>query len=83
MMNYTLKHLIDKGVNVYIFDNLIYATNEEIYDELVKQVLERLARNDIFISPGNCVWREHKVEFLGYILIPQGMTMTKDKTNDI
>jgi hypothetical protein len=46
IMNHILKDLLDKGVIVYIDEFLIYAKNEEIYDELVKDVLERLAKND-------------------------------------
>jgi hypothetical protein len=80
MMNHILKDLLDKGVVVYIDDILICAKNEEIHDELVKEVLERLAKNDLVISPEKCVWGEKEVEFLGYILTPQGMRMAEDKT---
>jgi hypothetical protein len=56
MMNNILKDLLDKGVIVYIDDILIYANNEEIHDEIVKQVLERLAKNDLVISSETWVW---------------------------
>jgi hypothetical protein len=56
MMNHILEDLLDKGVIVYIDDILIYAKNEEIHDELVKEVLERLAKNDLVISLEKCVW---------------------------
>jgi hypothetical protein len=46
----------------------------------VKEVLERLPKNDLVISPEKCVWGDNEVEFLGYILIPQGMMMGGDKT---
>jgi hypothetical protein len=49
----------------------------------VKEVLERLAKNDLVISPEKCVWGEKEVEFLGYILTPQGMRMAEDKTKAI
>jgi hypothetical protein len=49
----------------------------------VKEVLERLAKNDLVISPEKCIWGEKEVEFLGYILTPQGMRMAKDKTKAI
>jgi hypothetical protein len=49
----------------------------------VKEVLERLAKNDLVISPEKCVWGEKEVEFLRYILTPQGMRMAKDKTKAI
>jgi hypothetical protein len=57
--------------------------SEEIYDESVKEMLERLAKNDLVISPKKCVWGGNEVEFLGYILTPQGMRMAEDQTNGI
>jgi hypothetical protein len=49
----------------------------------VKEVLERLAKNDLVISPEKCVWGEKEVELLGYILTSQGMRMAEDKTKPI
>jgi uncharacterized membrane protein len=83
MMNHMLKDLLDKGVVVYIDDILIYVKNEEIHDELVKEVLETLAKNDLVNSPEKCVWGEKEMEFLTYILTPQGMRMAEDKTKAI
>jgi hypothetical protein len=83
MMNHILKDLLDKGVVVYIDDILIYAKNTEQHDKLVEEVLERLAKNNLVISPEKCVWAEKEVEFLGYIITPDGMRMLKDKTEAI
>jgi hypothetical protein len=55
MMNYILKDLLDTRVVVYIDNILIYIKKEEIHDNLVKEVLERLAKNDLVISPEKCV----------------------------
>jgi hypothetical protein len=55
MVNHILKDLLDKGVIVYIDDILIYRKNEEIHDELVNEVLERLSKIDLVISPESCV----------------------------
>jgi hypothetical protein len=49
----------------------------------VKEVLERLAQNDLVILSEIYVCGEKEVEFLGYILSPQGMRMAKDKTKAI
>jgi hypothetical protein len=71
MMNHISKDLFDTGVIVYIDDILIYATIDEIHDELVKEVLEKLAKNDLVIWPEKCIWGENEVECLGDNLTPQ------------
>jgi hypothetical protein len=83
MMNNILKDLEDKGLVIYIDNILIYTKNEEIYDELLKEVLERLVKNDLVILLEKYVWGEKEVEFLGYILTAQGMRMAEDKTKAI
>jgi hypothetical protein len=56
MMKHNLKDHLNKEVVVYIDDILIYAKNEQIYDELVKEVVERVAKNDCVILPEKCIW---------------------------
>jgi hypothetical protein len=83
MMNHILKDLLDEGMVVYIDDILIYAKMEEKYDLLVKEVLKRLAENDLVISPEKCIWSSERVEFLGYVITPDGMEMSEDKIEAI
>jgi hypothetical protein len=83
IMNHILKNLLDKGIVVYIDDILIYGKTEEKHNALVKEVLERLAKNDLVISPEKCIWGEKDVEFLGYILTPGRMRKAEDKTKAI
>jgi hypothetical protein len=83
MMNHILKDLIDESVVVYIDDVLIYAQTEEKHDLLVKEVLKRLADNDLVISPEMCTWSSEKVEFLGYVITPDGMEMAEEKIEAI
>jgi hypothetical protein len=53
MMNYILKDLIDKGIQVYIDDIQIYVTNIEQHNTLVEEVLERLGKNDLSVHLQN------------------------------
>jgi hypothetical protein len=50
MMNRIMKDLLDEVVVVYIDNVLIYATLEGIHDLHVKEVLKRLAENELIIS---------------------------------
>jgi hypothetical protein len=83
MMNHILKDLWGKRIIVYIDDILIYAKNKEIPKELVKKVRERLAKNDLVISPEKCILEEKEGEFLGNIVIPQGMRIAEDNEKAI
>jgi hypothetical protein len=46
----------------------------------VKDVLERLAKHNLVISPEKCNWSLKEVEFLGYIITPEGMRMAEHKS---
>jgi hypothetical protein len=50
MMNHILNELLDEGIVVYIDDILIYSQKKEKHDLLVKEVLKRLADNNLGIS---------------------------------
>jgi hypothetical protein len=79
MMNHILKDLLDEGVIVYIDDVLIVTKTEEKHNLLVKEVLKGLAEDDVLISPDKFIWSLERVEFLGYIITPDGMDMAEDK----
>jgi hypothetical protein len=71
MINHILNDVLDTGVVIYFDDIVIYTTNEEIQYELVKEVVDRLAKNDLVIFPEKCIWGEKDVQFLRYILTPE------------
>jgi hypothetical protein len=79
MMNYILKDFVNDGVVTYIDDILMSAQTEEKHDLLVREVLKRLADNDLGISPEKCIWSSEKVEFLGYVITPDSMEMSEEK----
>ncbi|WPJ59666.1 hypothetical protein SMAC4_13198 [Sordaria macrospora] len=83
MMNHLFMDLIDAGVLVYLDDILIYADTEEEHDRLVLEVMKRLSENHLAVAPQKCKWRAQKVEFLGYIISPEGIGMADDKVRTI
>jgi len=83
MMNHTLSDLLDIGVLAYMDDILIYAKNEEEYDRLVKEVLERLQAQGLAVSPEKCVWKTQEVEFLGYVIGRNGIAMSHEKVEAV
>jgi hypothetical protein len=83
MMNVILRDLIDYGVVVYIDDILIYTGNEEEYVQLTREVLRRLQENNLAIGPDKCEWHQKQVEFLGYLISGEGVSMSEDKIDTI
>jgi len=78
-MNHTLSNLLDVGVLAYMDDILIYAKTEEEHNQLVKEVLERLQKKGLAVSPEKCVWKTQEVEFLGYV----GIAMSQEKVEAV
>ena len=56
MMNEILRDLINKGkVAVFVDDMLIGTETEEGHDKIVKEILRRLEKNDLYIKPEKCI----------------------------
>ena len=83
MINHILSDVLDIGVLAYIDDILVYAQTEEEHDRLIKNVLERLQQNGLAVSPEKCVWKAEEVEFLGYIIGRNGISMSQDKVEAV
>ena len=82
-MNHVLSDNLDIGVLAYMDDILIYAKTIGEHDRLVKEVLERLRKNGLAVSPEKCVWKTQEVEFLGYIIGREGINMSKGKVEAV
>lgn len=83
IINHLFMDLIDSGLLVYLDDLLIYAETEEQYDDLVREVFQRLSDNHLAVAPRKCVWGVQKVEFLGHVIGPDGIAITKNKVQAI
>ena len=83
MRNEILWDLIYHGVVVYIDDIFIYTENEEEHIQLTSEVLRRLQENNLAIAPDKCEWHQKQVEFLGYVILGEGVSMSEDKIDTI
>ena len=55
MINKILQDLINTGEVASFIDNVIVETEEEEgYDQVVKEVVKRLVKNDLYIKPEKC-----------------------------
>ena len=75
--------LLDVCVIVYLDDILIYSDDPTAHEEHVKEVLRRLRKHKLFCNPAKCEFGIDTVEYLGYILSPDGLSMAEDKIKAI
>jgi len=82
-MNKVFRDLLDIFVVVYLDNILIYLDNLEDHHGYVKEVLRHLWLYKLFASLAKCVFPKESVEFLGFVLGPQGLLMNKQKVQTI
>ncbi len=77
MMNTQFADIIAMGKVVIYMDDILVATRDDKAEhrEMVKRVLERLAKLDLYLKPGKCQFEVKRIEFLGVILEDGTVTM--------
>jgi len=75
--------MLDVCVVVYLDDILVYSDNMEDHTKHVWEVLRRLRQHKLYAKPEKCEFHSDSVEYLGYFLSPNGLTMSQDKVKTI
>ncbi len=75
--------MLDVSVVVYLDDILIYSDNPADHQEHICEVLRRLRANGLYCKGSKCEFHWDSVEYLGYILSPEGLRMSEDKVKAI
>ena len=84
MMNEILRDLINKGkVAVFIDDVLVGTETEKRHNEIVKEILRRLEKNDLYIKPEKCMQKARKIGFLGVVIEPNGIEIEAEKVEGV
>ena len=68
---------------VYLDDILIYSSNLSEHWKLVKEILQWLKNNSLYTFLDKYVFYQNSVEFLGYVLGPEGVEMDSEKVQTI
>jgi len=82
-VNTIFADMLDVCVVVYLDDILIYSEDMESHQQHVREVLRRLRLHGLFTKPEKCKFHSDSVEYLGYCLSPEGLTMSPDKIQTI
>ena len=60
-----------------------YSSNKSTHYQQVKEVLRQLRKHRLYAKPEKCEFNRDRVEYLGYILSSEGLTMVADKVQVI
>jgi len=76
MMNDYFADMIAQGwVLIYIDDVFIFSKNLKEHHERTIQVLEWLRKKDLFLKPEKCIFNAKEVNYLGFIVKPNKISM--------
>ena len=65
-------------------DDVIVGTEEEAgHDEIVEEVVKRLAENDLYIKPEKYKWKVKKAGFLGVVIGPEVIKIKEEKMKGV
>ena len=68
LMNSIFADYIDDFMVIYMDDLLVYSKSVEDHMIHVRQVLQRLRENHLYVSPRKCEFMKSEIEFLGMIV---------------
>jgi len=84
MMNKILRDIINERKVAAFVDNMLVGTEtEEGHDAVVEEVLRWLEENDLYVKPEKCMWKVHKVPFLGVVMGEEKVEMEEDKVEGV
>ena len=84
MMNEILWDLINTGKVASFIDDVIIGTEmEEGHDELVEEVVKRLAENNLYMKLEKCKWKVREVRFLEVVIGLEGIKIKEEKVKDV
>ena len=79
MMNDIFREYLDQFMVVYLDDILIYSPDLDTHEQHVHLVLSRLREHDLHAKYEKCAFEQSSVEFLGYIISPDGISKDQQK----
>nr|GFB69941.1 putative reverse transcriptase domain-containing protein [Tanacetum cinerariifolium] len=79
LMNRVCKPYLDKFVIVFIDDILIYSKDEKECEEHLKEILELLKKEELYVKFSKCEFWIPKVQSLDYVIDSQGIHMDPAK----
>jgi hypothetical protein len=83
LMNGVFREYLDKFVQVFIDDILIYSHMTEENDEHLRLVLQCLHENKLYAKLSKCSFYQSKIHYLGHVISSEGIAMDPTKVEAI
>lgn len=83
LMNRVCRPYLDKLVIIFIDDILIYSRSEEEHDQHLRQVLQTLRTEKLYVKFSKCEFWIRKVDFLGHVVSQEGIHVDPSKIKAI
>lgn len=78
-----LHGLLDIFCVAYLDDILIFSTDRQSHTSHIHQVLERMRQAQLYAKPSKCSFYQDQVEFLGYVVTTEGISMDSRRIDAI
>jgi hypothetical protein len=83
LMNKVLMEYLDKFVMVFIDDILIYSRSEEVHEEHLYLILQKLREHRFYAKLSKCEFWLKQVVFLGHVISKGGISVDPSKVLDV
>ena len=64
-------------------DVIVGTEKKEGHDEVIEEVVRRLAENDLYVKPEKYKWKIREVKFLEVVIGPEKIKMEEEKVKDV
>lgn len=78
-MNSIFAQLLRKGVLIFKDDILLYTETLEQHKELLAQIFQILATNQLYVKKSKCSFAQTKLEYLGHVISAKGVSTDPSK----
>ena len=78
-INNALQPFLDQFASAYLDDIIVYSDTFEEYQKHVRQVLEKLSKNGLYLEPRKCEFFKKEIKYLGLINGRDGIEMDPNK----
>jgi hypothetical protein len=79
LMNDIFRKYLDRFLQVFLDDILIYSKNEREHEEHLRVVLSYLRENKLYGKLSKCSFFQKEIHFLGHIISGEGISVDQKK----